>query len=174
MKHSVLPLFILLALTRPLYAEDDSMELARKPKRIREDRALHFMSGISSSLLASAALSSVLDPGDRFLRASLLSGLGLVTAIGLGAGKELLDLSGFGQPDLQDLFCTLLGGALASSSVFVGSQLLESGRLDPEAQAAVFAIFAVVFSLPIVERFSFKTETQIETTSQQENNPNKT
>ena len=69
----------------------------------------------------------------------------------MGLTKELLDLSGWGQPQWSDLLLTLGGGLLAGTLVYAVSSL----RLDAEEGSlgisGVYGAFALILALPVGE-----------------------
>ncbi len=109
------------------------------------DKVLHVLFGASCALLASAAAASALRdaPGSDFRYALCVAGAGLGAAVGGGAAKELLDLSGFGNPDWLDLLATAAGGLAVSAAVLAASSSDREAHLAP-----VYASFGVALALP--------------------------
>jgi hypothetical protein len=109
------------------------------------DKALHVLFGASCALLASAAAASALrDAPQPDLRYALcVSGAGMGAAVFGGAAKELLDLTGFGNPEWLDLLATAAGGLAASAVVFAASCSDRPVRLAP-----VYASVGVALALP--------------------------
>lgn len=107
-----------------------------------EDKVLHFLFGASCALLASAvaapALRDVPQPDLRY--ALSVSGAGLGAAVCGGAAKELLDLTGFGDPDWLDLLATAAGGLAASAAVLAASSSDRQARLAPVYASLGFAL----------------------------------
>jgi len=109
------------------------------------DKVLHFLFGASCALLASAvaapALRDVPQPDRRY--ALYVSGVGLGAAVFGGAAKELLDLTGFGDPDWLDLLATAAGGLAVSAAVLAAAASDREARLAP-----VYASFGIALALP--------------------------
>lgn len=119
---------------------------AQAPQTARgEDKVLHFLFGASCALLASAVASPALRevPQTDLRYALYVSGAGLGAAVFGGAAKELLDLTGFGDPDWLDLLATAAGGLAVSAAVLAASSSDREARLAP-----VYASFGVALALP--------------------------
>jgi hypothetical protein len=106
---------------------------------------LHFLFGASCALLASAVAAPALREASRpdFRYALGVSGIGLGAAVCGGAAKELLDLTGFGDPDWRDLLATAAGGLAVSAAVLAASSSDRQARLAP-----VYASFGFALALP--------------------------
>jgi hypothetical protein len=137
-------LSVLLAALCRLPACTSAAAQALEPAR-GEDKVLHFLSGASCALLASAVTAAALrdmpQPDTRY--ALCVSGAGLGSAVFAGAAKELLDMAGFGDPDWRDLLATAAGGLAASAAVFAASRSDRQARLAP-----VYASFGVALAIP--------------------------
>ncbi len=137
-------LSVLLAASLRLPAGPPAAAQALEPAR-GQDKVLHFLAGASSALLASAVAAPALQdaplPDTRYALA--VSGIGLGAAVCAGAGKELLDMTGFGDPDWRDLLATVAGGLAASAVVLAASSSERQASLG-----AVYLSFGVVLALP--------------------------
>lgn len=138
-RTAVLLLLVVLARTVPAYGG-------------AEDKVLHTLLGLSTSLFASAVAAPLLaadqDPDDGVRYALLTAGVGLGTAVAAGLLKEALDLAGFGNPEWLDLASTVAGGLLASTAVFALSVC--SG--EPVGRVAgASACFGLVIAFPVGE-----------------------
>jgi len=102
------------------------------------DKALHF--GVSAGLAAGgyAGASLFLDP--RWQRA--VTGAGF--SLGLGAAKELYDLSGHGDPSWRD-FTWDVAGTAVGVAVALAVDFALSGGSTREAQPAAARTVAVTF-----------------------------
>ena len=109
------------------------------------DKALHILFGASCALLVSAVAAPALrDSPQPDLRYALcVSGAGLGAALAAGAAKELLDMTGFGNPEWSDLLATAAGGLAVSAVVFAASVADRQARLEP-----VYASFGIGLALP--------------------------
>jgi hypothetical protein len=143
-RGSRLLLSILLASLLRLPACPSAAGQALEPAR-GEDKALHFLFGASCALLASAVMAPALRdaPQPDLGYALSVSGTGLGAAVLGGAAKELLDMTGFGDPDWRDLLATAAGGLAVSAAVFAASRSDRQARLAP-----VYASFGVVLAVP--------------------------
>jgi hypothetical protein len=112
---------------------------------------LHVLAGASGALLVSAVAYPLVDSGSVRRDAVLVAGLGLGGAFVLGLAKELLDLGGWGDPELSDLLLTLGGGLIAGTAVYLLSTVQPAGEERSLGISAVYASFAVVLSLPVGE-----------------------
>lgn len=136
-------LLLLVVLSRPVTAYEGA-----------EDKVLHVLFGLSTSLLASAVAAPLLaadqDPDDGVRDALLTAGVGLGAAVAAGLLKEALDLAGFGNPEWLDLAATVGGGLAASTAVFALS--VWSGE-PPRAGrvAGASACFGLVIAFPVGE-----------------------
>ena len=137
---------LLVALLRLPACPPAGAQAAQAPQpALGEDKVLHFLFGASCALLASAvaapALRDVPQPDRRY--ALYVSGVGLSAAVFGGAAKELLDLTGFGDPDWLDLLATAAGGLAVSAAVFATAASDREARLAP-----VYASFGIALALP--------------------------
>jgi hypothetical protein len=83
--------------------------------------------------------------------ATAVAGLSLACALVVGSAKEILDLHGWGQPELSDLLLTLSGGVIAGSLVYALTSLQPAGKADNLGISGVYAAFGLVLSLPVGE-----------------------
>jgi zinc transporter ZupT len=113
--------------------------------------ALHVLAGASGALLVSAVSYPLVDSGSHRRNAIVVAGLGAGGALILGLTKELLDLSGWGQPEWSNLLLTVGGGLLAGSMVYALTALHPSGEEGDLGISAVYGAFALVLSLPVGE-----------------------
>jgi hypothetical protein len=118
---------------------------------------LHVLAGASGALLVSAAAYPLVDSGSDQRNAVLVAGLGVGGAFVLGLTKELLDLSGWGQPELTDLLLTLGGGLLAGSLVYALTSLQPANEEGSPGISAVYGAFALFLSLPVGENLYRRT-----------------
>jgi len=113
--------------------------------------ALHVLAGVSGALLVSAVAYPLVDLGSDRSSAVVVAGLGVGGAFILGLSKELLDLSGWGQPQWSDLLLTLGGGLLAGSLVYAVTCLQPGGEEGSRGISVVYGAFALILSLPVGE-----------------------
>ena len=113
--------------------------------------ALHVLAGASGALLVSAAAYPLVDSDSDRCDAVLVAGLGVGGAFVLGLAKELLDLGGWGDPQLSDLLLTLAGGVLAGAAVYALSTLQPAGEEGSLGISAVYGAFGLVLFLPVGE-----------------------
>jgi hypothetical protein len=112
---------------------------------------LHVLAGASSALLISAVAYPLVDVDSDRCNAILIAGMGLGGAFILGMTKELLDLRGWGDPDIADLLLTLGGGLLAATAVYALSTLQPAGEEGSLGISAVYGAFGLTLSLPVAE-----------------------
>jgi hypothetical protein len=112
---------------------------------------LHVLAGASGAFLVSAVAYPLIDSDSDRRDAALVAGLGVGGAFVLGLTKELLDLGGWGQPQLSDLLLTLGGGLIAGTAVYLLSTLQPAGEERGLGISPVYAAFALVLSLPVAE-----------------------
>jgi len=120
-------------------------------------RALHVLAGASGALLVGALAYPLVDLGSDRCDAALVAGLGVSGAFVLGLTKELLDLGGWGQPELSDLLLTLGGGLLAGTLVYALSCLQPAAEEGSLGISAVYAAFGLILSLPVGENLFART-----------------
>jgi hypothetical protein len=113
--------------------------------------ALHVLAGASSALLVSAVAYPFVDLGSDQSNAAVVAGLGVGGAVIAGLTKELLDLSGWGQPEWSDLLLTLGGGLLAGTVVYAVSCLQPGREEGSRGIPVVYGAFALILSLPVGE-----------------------
>ena len=118
---------------------------------------LHVLAGASGAFLISAVAYPLIDSDSDRRDAALVAGLGVSGAFVLGLTKELLDLGGWGQPELSDFLLTLGGGLLAATAVYALSTLQPAGEEESLGIAALYAAFAIVLSLPVGENLYRRT-----------------
>jgi putative lipoprotein len=128
-----------LALTAPLAL---ALSLASRPAAASDpdpwfgpDKALHF--GVSLGLAAGgyAASSPWLDsPGERALAGGAFS-------LTLGAGKELWDLAGHGDPSWRDFTWDVLGTAAGVALALGVDALVRTGKDAPAQHTAQGLVF---------------------------------
>jgi hypothetical protein len=114
---------------------------------------LHFLAGLALGLSAAELVHALpLSPGLR--QSPLLSpAAALGASVVGGIGKELLDLTGFGDPAVTDALVTMLGG-LAAAAVVGYEQSLYPGSAAGRANEASFLLSsAAVISVPVVIAF---------------------
>ena len=114
-------------------------------------RALHVLAGASGALLVSALAYPLVDLGSDRCNAGLVAGLGVSGAFILGLTKELLDLRGWGQPELPDLLLTLGGGLLAGTLVYTLTCLQPAHDEGNLAISGIYGAFGLILSLPVGE-----------------------
>ena len=127
MKRHALTAPLALALALALSLASRSAAASSPDPWFGPDKALHF--GVSLGLAAGgyAASSPWLDrPGERAL-------VGGAFSLTLGAGKELWDLAGHGDPSWRDFTWDVLGTA-AGVALALGIDALVSPRKDAPAQ----------------------------------------
>jgi hypothetical protein len=119
--------------------------------------ALHVLAGVSSSLLVSAVAYPLVDLGSDHRNAVAVAGLGAGGAFVVGLTKELLDLSGWGQPQWSDLLLTLGGGLLAGTLVYALTYLQPGTEQGSLGISGVYGAFALILSLPVGENLLRRT-----------------
>ena len=119
--------------------------------------ALHVLAGASSALLVSAAAYPLVDLDSDRRNAVLVAGLGAGGAFIVGLTKELLDLSGWGQPEWSDLLLTVGGGLLAGSLVYAVTALQPSNEEGSVGISGVYGAFALILFLPVGENLLRRT-----------------
>jgi hypothetical protein len=143
MKSTILIVFLAGFLTAPAlgWAEETTDTSA----------ALHVLAGASTALLVSAAAYPFADLDTNRCNAILVAALGAGGAFLAGLAKELLDLGGWGEPELSDLLLTLGGGLLAGTAVYLLSTLQPAGEEGSLGVSAVYGAFALILALPVGE-----------------------
>lgn len=119
--------------------------------------ALHVLAGASSALLVSAVAYPLVNLGSDQGSAVLVAGLGVGGAFIVGLTKELLDLSGWGQPEWSDLLLTLGGGLLAGTLVYVLTSLQPANEEGSLGVSGMYGAFALILSLPVGENLYRRT-----------------
>ena len=129
------------------------------------DAALHVLAGVSGALLVSAVAYPLVDLGSNHRNAVLVAGLGVGGAFLLGIAKELLDLSGWGQPELSDLLLTLGGGLLAGTLVYAVTCQQPGYEEGSLGISALYGAFALILSLPVGENLCRRTRLSLQSRS---------
>jgi hypothetical protein len=113
--------------------------------------ALHVLAGTASALLVSAAAYPFVDLGSPHRNALLVTGLGVGGAFIAGLTKELMDLGGWGKPQVTDLLLTLGGGVLAGILIYSLTYLQPAVEEGSLGISAAYGAFGLILSLPVGE-----------------------
>jgi hypothetical protein len=103
---------------------------------------LHFLAGISVGLSASELVRESSSP---WLRPLVAVGMAAVA----GAGKEILDSTGFGDPRFSDFVVTSIGGLAAAGILFYAQSVYPAAPPGPANRDAYVISTAVVLFLPV-------------------------
>jgi hypothetical protein len=104
---------------------------------------LHFLAGISVGLSASEL---VREPSSPWLRPLVAVGMAAVA----GAGKEILDSTGFGDPRFSDFVVTSIGGLAAAGILLYAQSVYPTAPPGPANSDAYVISTAAVLFLPVV------------------------
>ena len=115
------------------------------------DSHLHFLAGMSAAFLSSALALPIMANENNVCSTLLISGISFSSSVLAGALKELIDLTGFGNPEWRDFFSTILGGLVASSLIFIISRSLAEYEIDPFGSSLLLSGYGVVFLIPVAE-----------------------
>ncbi len=120
------------------------------------DAFLHGTAGAGLVLLAAAAASCAVrgEGGDVTRAVYLPPAVGLGTAVAAAAGKELLDLAGFGRAQGSDFLASVFGGATASAAALFLCGLARQADLDPRVVPLVLGTMGVGLTIPAAEIFA--------------------
>jgi hypothetical protein len=114
---------------------------------------LHVLAGMSIGL-AAASLTGELSPGQSFQAvpwALPLVALGAATVAGIG--KELLDLTGFGDPRVEDVLITMSGGLVAAASALYSREAFPPTRDGGLNADLALLLTAAILAAPVVQGF---------------------
>jgi len=112
---------------------------------------LHFLAGLALGLSAAELVQAALPgqpQGTLLLPASAFT----ASAVG-GVGKELLDLTGFGDPAVSDALVTMSGGLAAAAVVAWAQSLYPAGSAGRANEASFLVSSAAVLAIPVVIGF---------------------
>ena len=114
---------------------------------------LHVLGGMAVGLAVAGILDVGMDPSVTAGYPWLLPASALAGAALAGISKEVLDSTGFGDPQLTDILITSAGGVVAA--LFVGSaQALYPPTLSGQVNSASFIFStAMLLALPVVNGF---------------------
>jgi hypothetical protein len=114
---------------------------------------LHFLAGLALGLSA-AELVHGLPLGPAAQQSALLFPAAALTASAVGGiGKELLDLTGFGDPAVADVIVTMSGGLAAAAVVSYAQSLYPAGGTGGVNEASFLLSSAAVLAIPVVVGF---------------------
>jgi putative lipoprotein len=94
------------------------------------DKALHF--GVSAAIASTGYAIGTAVFEQRWKAAALGGGL----AVGAGAGKELVDLAGYGDPSWRDFTWDLVGTAVGLGLAFAIDSLVRTRPSEPSGGTA--------------------------------------
>ncbi len=147
-KKRIVIILVILQFTTAIQSEEAG--LAEKSSEI-PDSHLHFLAGMSVAFLSSAlAIPIVANEHDVYTEL-LISGIGVSSSVLAGALKELIDQTGFGNPEWRDFFSTVFGGLVASSLVFIISRSLTEQKNEPTGCSLLLGGYGVVLMIPVIQ-----------------------
>ncbi len=114
---------------------------------------LHFLAGLALGLSA-AELVHALPLTPELQQSALLFPAAALTASAVGGiGKELLDLTGFGDPAVADAIVTVSGGLAAAAVVAYTHSLYPADGAGRANEASFLLSSAAVIAVPVVIAF---------------------
>ncbi|HEY9594314.1 MAG TPA: hypothetical protein VHE79_07550 [Spirochaetia bacterium] len=115
---------------------------------------LHVFAGMSIGLAAAALTDGLCAPSMSATGGSwVLPVVALSAAVMAGAGKELLDLTGFGDPRVADILITATGGLAAAASVFYYGAVFPTTREGRGNADLAMIVTAAVLAVPVIDGF---------------------
>ena len=114
---------------------------------------LHVLGGMVTGLVAAGVVNAVADPAVLSQYPWVLPATAMAGSAIAGIAKEVLDSTGFGDPQLSDILITSTGGVVAAL-VLISAQSLypptRNGQVD--SSSFVFSL-AVLLALPVINGF---------------------
>ncbi len=136
-------------------AEEKAREEARAVPRPPSDAFLHGTAGAGLALLAAAVSAGACRKACGGETGAVLCppAAGLGAALAGAAGKELLDMAGFGRPQWSDFRASAVGGAVASAAALLLYGVARHAELDERIVPFVLASAGAGLLIPAVEAF---------------------
>ena len=148
MKIALLALLISMAMSPALFA-DPAVTLSQP----LTGKYLHVLGGMAVGLFAAGVVDMTVDPAVLARSPWLLPAAGIAGAVVAGIGKEVLDATGFGDPNLSDIFITSAGGLAAALAVGYAQALSEPTRNGQLNSGAYIFSAALLAAAPVVNGF---------------------
>jgi hypothetical protein len=114
---------------------------------------LHFLAGLALGLSAAALVHWLPLAPDLQQSAVLFPAAALAASAVGGTGKELLDLTGFGDPAVADVIVTMTGGLAAAAVVSYAQSLYPASGTGRLNEASFLLSSAAVIAIPVVIGF---------------------
>lgn len=162
-----LVLSLLVLVGAPTFAAAQSTFAARRIAlpllpALKPDGVLHSFGGTMSGLIA-ASVAAQLYPQSTIRRYPLLlPALGASAALTAGIAKEVLDSTGFGDPQWHDIMHTILGGALATAFIAAGELAFDGRHAATTNETWLYGTVGVAFAVPVGVGFLREIELYLE------------
>jgi len=118
---------------------------------VLSDKVLHGLAGASWALLAAAVVATRVTEAKPREAAAAVAAAGLGSAALAGLAKELMDLAGFGEPELMDALSAILGGLVASAAAYALVLAQARGGAEVSRLSLPLLSFGVVLAVPVAE-----------------------
>lgn len=138
-------------------AQSAAAQPVRAPRRLalpllpplKPDGVLHSLAGTMSGLIA-ASIAAQAYPQSTIRRYPLLlPAIGASTALTAGIAKEVLDSTGFGDPQWHDIMHTILGGAVATAFIAAAGLAYDGRRASMTNEAWLYGSVGITFAVPV-------------------------
>jgi hypothetical protein len=141
---------IVLALFCRLLALADGVPSMAQPLA---GKFLHILGGMTLGLAAAGVVDAAMDPAVLALNPWMLPASALAASALGGISKEILDSTGFGDPQFTDILITSAGG-VAAALMLVYAQTLYLPTYNGQVNSAslIFSL-AALFALPVINGF---------------------
>lgn len=129
--------------------------------RLTSDGVLHSLGGTMSGLIAASVAALAYPEATARGYPLLLPAFGFSAALTAGIAKEVLDSTGFGDPQWHDIMHTMLGGALAAAFIAV-AQLAFDWHAPRRNEAVLYGSVGVAIAIPVGIGFLREIELNVE------------
>jgi hypothetical protein len=142
-------LLVLMVAGRLLAFADDGVSLDQP----LTGKFLHVLGGMAAGLAAAGIVDIFIDPSSTAQAPWLLPAAALAGAALAGISKEVLDSTGFGDPQFTDILITSSGGMAVALMLGYAQTLYPSTRSGQVNSASYIFSLAALLALPVINGF---------------------
>lgn len=142
-------IIVLMVACRVLSFADDGLSLSQP----LTGKFLHVLGGMASGLAAAGIVEVAVDPSMPGRYPWLLPMAALAGSVVAGVSKEILDSTGFGDPEFTDILITSTGG-IAAALIVGYAQSVYPGTQNGQMNGASFVFsLATLIAMPVINGF---------------------